>query len=110
MVLDQCPVITSVVLLCKIAFVKLFDNIVMCQYHDQLCSSELQFGFKRKSSTHMCTMVLKETMSYYVHNSSPVCCVFLDATKAFDRVNYVKLFRRPILVEQGPYRLTVLEC
>jgi len=53
-------------------------------------------------------MVLKETISYYVHNSSPVYCVFLDVTKAFDRVNYVKLFR--ILVERGlpPYIITVL--
>ena len=57
-------------------FVKLFDNIVIRRYYDQLCTSELQFGFKQKSSTHMCTMVLKETMSYYVHNSSPVYCIF----------------------------------
>jgi len=57
-------------------FVKLFDNIVMCRYYDQLCSSKLQFGFERKSSTHLYTMVLKETMSYYIHNSSPVYCFF----------------------------------
>ena len=62
-------------------FVKLFDNIVIRWYYDQLCTSELQFGFKQKSSTHMYTVVLKETMSYYVHNSSPVYCIFYTQLK-----------------------------
>jgi hypothetical protein len=37
----------------------------------------------------------KETLAYYINNVSPVYCVMLDATKAFDRVNYwhCKLFR-----------------
>ena len=38
-----------------------------------------------------CTMVLKETLSYSANNGGSVYCTFLDATKAFDRVNYVKL-------------------
>jgi Reverse transcriptase (RNA-dependent DNA polymerase) len=37
-------------------------------------------------------MVLKETLSYYVNNQTPVFCTFLDATKAFDRIHYGKLF------------------
>jgi len=32
-------------------------------------------------------------MSYYVANDSMVFCTFLDATKAFDRISYCKLFR-----------------
>jgi hypothetical protein len=42
----------------------------------------------------MCTVVLKEAISYYVCNSSTVFCCFLDATKAFDRVHYYKLFQQ----------------
>jgi len=38
-------------------------------------------------------MVLKETVAYYVRNQNPVFCTFLDSTKAFDRVNYCKLFK-----------------
>jgi hypothetical protein len=38
-------------------------------------------------------MVLKESISYYTHHQSTVFCTFLDATKAFDRVRYCKLFR-----------------
>jgi len=41
----------------------------------------------------MCTMILKESVAYYVNNGSSVYCCFLDATKAFDRVEYCKLFR-----------------
>ena len=53
----------------------------------------LQFGFKARSSTSQCTFVLKESLAYYINNNSTVYCAFLDATKAFDRVNYCKLFR-----------------
>jgi hypothetical protein len=41
-------------------------------------------------------MLLKETIAYYTSNDSSVFCVFLDATKAFDRMNYFKLFRKLI--------------
>jgi len=51
-------------------------------------SSELQFGFKANHSTNMCSMVLKETISYYKQHQT-----FLDASKAFDRLHYCKLFR-----------------
>ena len=40
----------------------------------------------------MCS-TLKETMAYYSKNQSPVFCTFLDAPKAFDRVQYCKLFK-----------------
>jgi hypothetical protein len=80
---------------------KLFDNIVLSRFSDRLSSSQLQFGFKVKSSTSMCTMVLKESISYYVSNQSSVFCTFLDASKAFDRVRYCKLFRL-LVVRQVP--------
>jgi hypothetical protein len=54
--------------------------------------SDLQFGFKKGLSSCVCTMVIKETIAYYNSNEGHVYCVTLDATKAFDRVNYAKLF------------------
>ena len=39
-------------------------------------------------------MLVKETIMYYHANESDVYCTFLDATKAFDRVNYRKLFEK----------------
>ena len=53
----------------------------------------LTVWFKAKRSTNMCTMVLKESIAYYFNNGSSVFCTLLDATKAFDRVEYVKMFK-----------------
>jgi len=51
----------------------------------------MQFGFK--GSTNMCSVVLKKVVSYYVQHQSPAFCTFLDATKAFGRIKYCKLFK-----------------
>ena len=40
---------------------------------------------------NFCTTVLKEAIEYYDQNQSPVFCTFLDATKAFDMINYILL-------------------
>jgi hypothetical protein len=71
---------------------KIFDNIILQRYNHKLSSCELQFGFKSKSSTNMCTMVMKETITYYVQHQSPVFCTFSDATKAVDRLHFGQLF------------------
>ena len=80
-------------------FGKLTDNIVLIKFSNQLQTRSLQFGFKAKSSTNLCTFVLKETLAYYVNNQTTVFCTFLDASKAFDRINYCKLFR--LLINRG---------
>ena len=74
-------------------FGKIFDLVVLSRYGDRMCSSDLQFGFKAKRSTNMCTMVLKEAIAYYVNTGSSVFCTLFDATKALDRVEYVKMFK-----------------
>ena len=45
-------------------FGKVFDLIFLNKFYDCLCTSERQFGFKRRHSTDMCTMVLKESLAY----------------------------------------------
>jgi len=71
----------------------LFLICLLDQYSDLLVTSQLQFGFEARRSTNMCTMILKETVSYYITHESSVYCTMLDATKAFDRVKYTKLFQ-----------------
>jgi hypothetical protein len=39
-------------------------------------SSEQQFGFKAKSSTNLCTLVLEEIIDYYTRHDSPVLYAF----------------------------------
>ena len=84
----------------------IFDQIICSHY--KLCTSDLQFGFKRHHSTNMCTMVLKEAISYYVNNGSSVIGTLLDATKAFYRVKYVKLFELLMVRDISPVSLRLL--
>ena len=78
---------------------KLFDYVILEQHQERLTSSELQFGFKTGSSTKACTFVLEEVTRYYNTNGSDVYVMLLDASKAFDRVHYIKLFN--LLLDRG---------
>ena len=41
-----------------------------------------------------CTKIFKQTIDYYVNRGSHVFCSFIDFNKAFDSVNYWKLFNK----------------
>ena len=71
---------------------KLVDLIIIDKCRVQLKTCYMQFGFKASHSTVLCTAVLKETVQHFVNNDSCVYACLLDASKAFDRVQYSKLF------------------
>ena len=72
---------------------KILDNLILEKEAVNLTTNELQFSFKPGSSTTMCSTMVRETISYFVHKNTNVYGLVLDATKAFDRLNYCKLFR-----------------
>lgn len=78
---------------------KLFDWLLLSKSSDQFKTDDLQFGFKPKSSTSQCTFAVMETVNYFTSNNSDAYVLLLDATKAFDTVNYIKLFN--LLIERG---------
>ena len=61
-------------------FGKLFDNLVLLQFSYKLHTSDLQFS-KVRSSTNLCTFVLKEYLAYYVSKDSAVYCAFYTLGK-----------------------------
>ena len=65
---------------------------------------ELQFSFKTEHSAHQCTFVLNGVAEYYVSNGFDMYIMLLDCSKAFDRVNYTKLFS--LLISKGLCSLT----
>jgi hypothetical protein len=90
-------------------FGRILDNIIMRHHVSLLASCDLQFGFKRGRSTAMCTAVVKEVAAYYTQQvNSNVFCTFLDASKAFDKVHYCKLFSRLIERNVPPLIIRVL--
>jgi len=56
----------------------------------------------------MCSMILKETLEHYRRNGSTVYCTMLDASKAFDRVNYCKLVRLLLIKKLPPIIVRLL--
>ena len=72
---------------------KVLDHIFLKTNANVLCSSELQFGFKKCHSTVTCSFVVQETIAYYNSRETDVYNVLLDASKAFDRVHFMKLFK-----------------
>lgn len=78
---------------------KVFDLLFLERNSECLKTSNLQFAFKEKFSTSMCTLAVKEVASHFVNRGSDVYAAFLDATKAFDRIRFDCLFES--LVDRG---------
>ena len=71
---------------------KLFEYILLSRLELYLKTSDNQFGFKNQSSTNMCIFLLKEILHFYKNNDTSTFVTFLDASKAFDKVNHGILF------------------
>ena len=64
-----------------------------------LVTRDNQFGFKKKHSTNLCILFVKSVINYYNLYKSPVYSCFLDASKAYNRVNHWTLFKK--LLKRG---------
>ena len=73
---------------------KIFECVLLGLIEVYLCTSDNQFGFKSKHSTDLCIYTLKSIIQYYKDHNSPVYSCFLDASKAFDRVNHWVMFKK----------------
>ena len=78
---------------------KVFEMSLLVKLEKYLYSSDYQFGFKPKHSTYLCIYTLKEVIEFYKSQSSSVYVCFMDASKAFDRVNHWTLFKK--LIDRG---------
>ena len=88
---------------------KVLELVLADMCKSNLQSSDLQFGFKHKHSTTMCSFLVRETIEYFNTRGSPVFSCFMDASKAFDRVSHDTLFG--IMKDRGlnPLLLRLLE-
>ena len=77
---------------------KIFDWIILLLHGAKLSTDELQFGYKQKTSTNMCTRAI-ETIDYFQRNGSEVFVGVMDMTKAFGNVKQSVLFWK--LIDKG---------
>ena len=87
---------------------KLFDTCIISSQFDRLQSNDLQFAYKPQTSTIQCVPSITETVSYYVDNSGQVYVCMLDASKAFDCVNLLLLFKKLLQRDMCPLNLRFL--
>ena len=73
---------------------KLFDHCITGNQYDSLRSDDLQFAYKSKISAIHCVNSVNETVKYYINNSGKAYVCTMDASKAFDRVNLLTLFKK----------------
>ena len=73
---------------------KVFELCLLFQFQSDFITSSLQFGFKPGFSADLCTGLLKNVIHNYLESDSHVYGCFLDASKAFDRVDHALLFEK----------------
>ena len=90
------------------SILKLFEIVILNKQSFAFKTSNLQFGFKKKSSPVICSMTAQEVISHYNSGNNKVFTVLLDASKAFDRVNYINLFEKLLKREMCPLVMRLL--
>ena len=88
---------------------KILEIVILNMIESYIETSHHQFGFKRTHSTDLCVYSLKNIVQYYRQHNSPVFACFLDASRAFDRVNFWTLFNK-LIVRGVPLLLVRLLC
>jgi len=74
------------------------ETKIILQYVNDVKNCDMyQFGFKKSHSTGLCTSAAKRTIDYYLKRGSYVFACFIDFRKAFDVVNYWKLFAQMLI-------------
>ena len=86
---------------------KMFELAIQLKTSNLLQTDELQFGFKKKTSTSHALFTLKTTVDHFLSHGSNVYVAYLDCTKAFDRISHFGLFTK-LMKRQLP--LCILMC
>ena len=87
---------------------KVIEKVVLHRLEAYLHTLDCQFSYKKGLGTEMCVWTLRNAIQYYTSRGSPVYLCFLDASKAFDRVNYWKLFNKLIIRGTPGYLVKLL--
>ena len=70
------------------ALSKVLVQVLLSRLARYLWTADSQFGFKRVHGTEKAIFSLKQTVDFFGNQDTPVYMCFLDAKRAFDRVNH----------------------
>ena len=87
---------------------KIFENVILLRIEEYLWTTDNQFGFKAHHSTDLCVYALTEFIEHFKNRSTSVYVAFLDAIKAFDKINHWLLFKKLIERQMPLYLVTIL--
>ena len=71
---------------------KVFESVLLFKCEKYLHTCDNQFGFKSEHSTDLCIYTLREFIDFYKKRNTTVFVTFMDASKAFDRIDHWLLF------------------
>ena len=84
---------------------KVLEKLILVNTIKCLTTTDNQFGFKRRSGCEQCIFTLKQVIDWCGRKEIPLYICYLDASKAFDNVQYLPLLKK--LIENGfPLKLT----
>ena len=69
-----------------------FDYAILLLCNKCFQTSDMDFGFKQRHSTVICSLLYHEVINHYLCNGSNVYGCLLDASKVFDRVHSGTMF------------------
>ena len=88
---------------------KVFENVILYRLEEYLWTTNNQFGYKAGHSTDLCVYALIEFIEYFKRRSTSVYVAFLDASKAFDKINHWILFKK-LIARRVPIYLVKVLC
>ena len=88
---------------------KVFENVILYRLGEYLWTTNNQFGYKAGHSTDVCVYALTEFIEYFKGGSTSVYVAFLDASKAFDKINHWILFNK-LIPRRVPIYLVKVLC
>ena len=87
---------------------KLFESAILLKCEMFLDTCPNQFGFKKEHSTDMCIYVLKEFIEFYRSRNTSVFVTFLDASKAYDKIDHWQLFNKLLNIHVPVFIISIL--
>ena len=88
----------------------IFESLILLRCEQFLTTADNQFDFKSGHNTDFCIYTLKEFIEYYKQRNTTIFVTFLDASKAFERIDHWLLFKRLIDKHIPLFIIRLLVC